>query len=115
MRPSPVRDSVVGVFVLAGLGAIAYLSMSVGNLSLRHQGGLVVYADFDETGGLKARAPVVLSGVRIGQVEAISLSPAYRAHVKLALDAALKLPVDSSASIVTAGLLGDRYISLQLG
>jgi phospholipid/cholesterol/gamma-HCH transport system substrate-binding protein len=115
MNRSPVRDFVIGLFVLAGLGAIAYLSMSVGNLSLRKNGGLVVFADFDETGGLKARAPVVLSGVRVGQVEAITLSPDYRAHVKLSLDASLKLPADSSASIVTAGLLGDRYISLQLG
>ena len=115
MRRSPPRDFIVGLFVLAGLGAIAYLSMSVGNFSLRKQGGLVLFADFDETGGLKPRAPVVLSGVKVGQVDAITLAKSYRAHVRLSLDPSLKLPVDSSASIVTAGLLGDRYISLQLG
>ncbi len=115
MSRSPVRDFVVGVFVLVGLGAIAYLSMSVGNFTLRKDGGLTVYADFDETGGLKPRAPVVISGVKVGQVESITLGKDYRARVALSVDAGLKLPVDTSASIVTAGLLGDRYISLQLG
>ncbi|MFN8626485.1 MAG: outer membrane lipid asymmetry maintenance protein MlaD [Candidatus Binatia bacterium] len=115
MKRSAVRDFVVGLFVLAGLGAIAYLSMSVGNLSFRRAGSMVLFADFDETGGLKARAPVVISGVKVGQVDSITLDKDYRARAKLALDDSLKLPIDTSASIVTAGVLGDRYISLQLG
>ena len=115
MSRSPVRDFVVGLFVLAGLAAIAYLSMNVGGFSLRGDGGLVLFAAFDQTGGLKARAPVVLSGVKVGQVESIELADDYRARVKMALRNTLKLPVDTSASIVTAGLLGDRYISLELG
>jgi phospholipid/cholesterol/gamma-HCH transport system substrate-binding protein len=115
MKRSAVRDFVVGLFVLAGLGAIAYLSMTVGNLSFRKVGALVLFADFDETGGLKARAPVVISGVKVGQVDSITLNKDYRARLTLSLDESLKLPIDSSASIVTAGVLGDRYISLQLG
>lgn len=115
MSRSPVRDFTVGVFVLIGLAAIAYLSMNVGNFSFRKDGGLLLFADFDETGGLKARAPVVISGVKVGQVGSIVLDKDYRARVQLSVDAALKLPTDTSASIVTAGLLGDRYISLQLG
>ena len=115
MSRSPVRDFVVGLFVLAGLGAIAYLSMNVGNFAFRKDGGLILFADFDETGGLKARAPVVIAGVKVGQVESITLDKDYRARITLSVDASLKLPVDTSASIVTAGLLGDRYISLQLG
>jgi phospholipid/cholesterol/gamma-HCH transport system substrate-binding protein len=74
-----------------------------------------VYASFDQTGGLKPRAPVEIAGVRIGQVAAIGLGQDLRARVTLDLDDGLALPVDTSASIVTAGLLGDRYISLQLG
>lgn len=105
----------VGLFILAGLGAIAYLSMNVGNLSFREDGGLMLFANFDETGGLKARAPVVIAGVKVGQVETITLNQDYRARIKLSVDESLKLPIDSSVSIVTAGLLGDRYISLQLG
>jgi phospholipid/cholesterol/gamma-HCH transport system substrate-binding protein len=95
--------------------ALAWLSVRVGGLGYEGPGGLVVTADFDELGGLKERAPVVISGVKVGQVSGIALDPDYRARVTLDLDPALKLPTDSSASIVTAGLLGDRYISLQLG
>jgi len=115
MSRSPTRDFVVGLFVLAGLAAMAYLSMNVGGFSLRRDGGLVVYAAFDQTGGLKARAPIVISGVKVGQIDSIVLDKNYRARVALDLDRNLQIPVDSSASIVTSGLLGDRYISLQLG
>ncbi len=115
MSRSPTRDFVVGLFVLAGLGAMAYLSMTVGGFSLRREGGLVVYAAFDQTGGLKARAPIVISGVKVGQVDSIVLDKNFRARVALDVDRNLQIPVDSSASIVTSGLLGDRYISLQLG
>lgn len=115
MSRSPTRDFVVGLFVLAGLAAIAYLSMNVGGFSLRRDGGLVVYAAFDQTGGLKARAPIVISGVKVGQVDSITLDKNFRARVELNLERNLQIPVDTSASIVTSGLLGDRYISLQLG
>lgn len=115
MSRSPTRDFVVGLFVLAGLGAIAYLSMNVGGFSFRRAGGLIVYASFDQTGGLKARAPVVISGVKVGQVDSIGLDKNFRARVEMSLDHNLQIPMDTSASIVTAGLLGDRYVSLQLG
>jgi phospholipid/cholesterol/gamma-HCH transport system substrate-binding protein len=115
MTRSPVRDLLVGVFVLVGLGAIAYLSFSVGGLSYAGPGGLTLYASFDQTGGLKPRAPVVVSGVKVGQVKSITLGNDFRARVELDVDNNLKLPVDTSASIVTAGILGDRYVSLQLG
>jgi phospholipid/cholesterol/gamma-HCH transport system substrate-binding protein len=112
---SPGRDLLVGVFVLLGIGALAYLSLAVGGLSRRGPNGFLLTADFDELGGLKTRAPVVISGVKVGQVRSIALGDDYRAHVTLDLDPQLHLPKDTSASIVTAGLLGDRYISLQLG
>ena len=115
MNRSGTRDLIVGLFVLAGLAAIAYLSLSVGGLSFRQPGGLKLYADFDEIGGLKTRAQVVISGVKVGEISSITLDKDYRARVELNLDAGLKLPVDTSASIFTAGLLGDRYISLQPG
>jgi len=113
MSRSPTRDFLVGLFVLAGLGAVAYLSVNVGGLS--SGGGLHLFAAFDQTGGLKPRAPVVISGVKVGQVNAITLDQNYRARVDLDLEPTLALPVDTTASIVTAGVLGDRYVSLQLG
>jgi phospholipid/cholesterol/gamma-HCH transport system substrate-binding protein len=112
---SPGRDLLVGVFVVLGVAAIAYLSLAVGGLSRQGPSGFLLTADFDELGGLKTRAPVVISGVKVGQVRSIGLGDDYRAHVTLDLDPRLKLPKDTSASIVTAGLLGDRYVSLQLG
>jgi phospholipid/cholesterol/gamma-HCH transport system substrate-binding protein len=115
MGRSPLRDFVVGLFVLAGLAAVAYLSINIGGLSYNGPGGLTLYASFDQTGGLKPRAPVVISGVKVGQVAAIDLGPDYRARATLDLDATLQLPTDTTASIQTAGLLGDRYIALQLG
>jgi len=105
----------VGSGVLAGIAAIAVLAFRVGASPLLDQGGLRIYAVFDETGGLKPRAPVEIAGVRVGRVAEISLSPDFRARVALDLREGLELPTDSSASIVTAGVLGDRYVSLQLG
>jgi phospholipid/cholesterol/gamma-HCH transport system substrate-binding protein len=115
MNQSPVRDFLVGLFVLVGLAAIAYLSMSVGNLTFGKQGGLKLLARFDQIGGLKVRAPVVIAGVKVGQVDSIRLGKDYRARVDMDLDSNLKLPVDTTASILTSGLLGDQYISLQIG
>jgi phospholipid/cholesterol/gamma-HCH transport system substrate-binding protein len=112
---SPGRDLLVGLFVLLGFGAIAYLSLAVGGVSLRRQGGLTLLANFDELGGLKPRAPVVIAGVKVGQVRSTELGDDYRARVTLDLDPTLKIPADTTASIVTAGLLGDRYVSLQPG
>jgi phospholipid/cholesterol/gamma-HCH transport system substrate-binding protein len=109
------RDFVVGLFVLAGIAAIAYLSISVGGFSWRGPTGLKLFASFDETGELALRAPVVIAGVRVGEVSAISLGNDFRARVEMNLNPTLKLPTDTSASIVTAGVLGDRYIELQPG
>jgi phospholipid/cholesterol/gamma-HCH transport system substrate-binding protein len=115
MRRSPSRDFLVGCFVLLGLAAIAYLSLSIGGVSYSGPKGLKLFADFDEIGGLKARAPVVVSGVKVGEIESIGLADDYRARVHFNLDPTLKLPADTSASIVTSGVLGDRYVSLQPG
>jgi len=115
MSRSPIRDLVTGCFVLVGLAAIAYLSIAVGGHSFRGPGGLVIYAAFDQTGGLKPRAPVVIAGVKVGQVRSITLDENYRARAALDLDPSLKIPTDTTASIMTTGLLGDRYVELQLG
>jgi len=115
MQPSPIRDLIVGLFVAVGLGAIAYLSIQVGGVSYAGRGGLVLHATFDQIGGLKSRAPVSVAGVTVGQVRDIQLDERLRARVTLEVEKSLQLPVDSSAAIQTAGLLGDQYVALEPG
>lgn len=115
MQSSPARDLAVGLFVLAGLAALAYISIQVGGMAYTGPGGLRVYASFEEVGGLRTRAPIAIAGVKVGQVSDIELDPDLRARVTLDLDPSLRLPVDSSARIVTSGLLGDQFIALEPG
>jgi phospholipid/cholesterol/gamma-HCH transport system substrate-binding protein len=109
------RDFVVGLFVLAGLGALAYLALQVGGIEGDGDGGLELSAEFSEIGGLKERAPVVVSGVRIGRVQRIELTPDLRAVVHLDVDVKYQLPTDSSAAIRTEGLLGQQFVALEPG
>ena len=115
MQSSSTRDLVVGLFVLGGLMSLAYLSFQVGGLSYKVPGGLVLYATFDDIGGLKERSPVSVSGVKVGQVTGIELDELLRARVEMDLDPSLELPIDSSARILTAGVLGDQFIALEPG
>ena len=110
-----IRNFVVGLFVLAGLGSIAYLSLSVGGLTLGGSDGITIYAHFDDISGLKPMAKVTVAGVKVGQVVNIDLDDDYRAQVQMNLDDALEYPQDTSASIITAGILGDKYVELQIG
>jgi len=113
MQSSPTRDFTVGLFVLAGLAAIAYLSIQVGGLDAPK--GFHLYATFDQIGGLTTRSPVVISGVEVGQVSSIGLDKALRARVELDIDPSLELPVDTSASIMTQGVLGNQFVALEPG
>ncbi len=115
MTRSATRDLLAGLFVVIGLAAVAWMALRIGESPFADRCGLPLYATFDEISGLKPRAPVELAGVRVGRVLGIELDEDYRARVALELDDRLEIPIDTSASIVTGGLLGDRYISLQLG
>ncbi len=108
----------VGLFVIAGMIALFVLAMQVSNFT--QSGSSVGYrltAYFDNVGSLKARAPVSMSGVRVGRVESIGLDPtSFRAVVTLKIDAAFdQIPADTFASVFTAGLLGEQYIALAPG
>jgi len=115
MQRSATRDLVVGLFVAVGLAALAYLSFQVGGLSWNTPGGLTLYATFDEIGGLKTRAPVVIAGVKVGQVTAIELDGDLRARVTLDVDPRVEVAADSSAAIRTSGVLGDQYVAIEPG
>ena len=115
MQPSPIRDLLVGLFVLGGLVALGYLTFQVGGLSWRGDERLTVYAVFDDIGGLKQRAPVSISGVKVGEVTGVELDELLRARVVLELDGTLEVPVDSAARILTSGVLGDQFVALEPG
>ncbi len=108
----------VGIFVVLGLAALVMLAMKVSNLSaLSGNAGYYLTARFDNIGGLKVRSPVNMAGVRIGQVTAIRLDQAtFEAVVMLRVSEQFnQLPLDTSASVYTSGLLGEQYISLEPG
>jgi phospholipid/cholesterol/gamma-HCH transport system substrate-binding protein len=108
----------VGIFVAAGLAALFMLAMKVSNLSgLDSAEGYKVTAMFENIGGLKVRSPITASGVKVGQVADIRYdNSSYRAEVVLQIEQQYdQFPVDTSASIFTAGLLGEQYISLAPG
>jgi len=115
MRESPRQELWVGAFVLVGLAAIAYLSIAIGGLRAGGPSGRSIIATFDEIGGLKDRARVVIGGVKVGQVKSIALASDFRARVTLDVDQKLALPSDTSASILTSGVLGDQYVALEPG
>lgn len=111
-------DISVGIFMLLGLLALVVMVMKVSNISdfMSHQ-GYQVTADFTDIGGLKVRAPVTVAGVRIGEVTRIELQPGeLNAKVTMTLRSDKKIPYeDSSARILTEGLLGSNYISIVPG
>ncbi len=110
-------DLWVGIFVVAGIVAILFLALKVGNLGNFENGETyVVKASFDNIGGLKARAPVKSAGVVVGRVAEIGFDPkSYEATVTISLDSRYPFPKDSSASIMTSGLLGEQYVALDAG
>lgn len=108
----------VGIFVAAGMAALFMLAMKVSNLSTySNDEGYEITARFEDISGLKVRSPVTMSGVRIGRVKSIEFdNQALQAVVVMRIDGQHNtLPKDSSASIYTAGLLGEKYVGLEAG
>ncbi len=110
-------DLWVGIFVVAGIAALVILAFKVGNMS--NFGGGDTYeisANFDNIGGLKPRAPIKSAGVVVGRVKEITFNnERFTAKVTMAIEAGYKFPKDTTASILTAGLLGEQYIGLEGG
>jgi len=110
-------DLWVGLFVIAGVGALLFLALKVGSINaVKASDGYEVVAAFENIGGLKARAPVKSAGVVVGRVSDISFdSQAYEALVTLRIDKRYAFPKDTSAAILTSGLLGEQYIGISAG
>lgn len=110
-------DLWVGIFMLMGIAALLWLSLRVGNLGEdRPSSTYAVDAKFTNIGGLKAKAPVKSAGVLVGRVSDIKFdNDKFQAAVTLTLDGRYSFPKDTSASILTSGLLGEVYIGLEPG
>jgi phospholipid/cholesterol/gamma-HCH transport system substrate-binding protein len=107
----------VGLFVLLGGVALAFLALRAANLSsFSFSPSYTLSAKFDNIGGLKVRAPVKSAGVVVGRVSSISLdTKTYQAVVRIDMEKNFLFPLDSSAKILTSGLLGEQYIGLEAG
>lgn len=110
-------DYWVGLFVVLGFAALLFLALKAGNMSsFSFQETYTVTAQFDNIGGLKPRAPIKSAGVVVGRVASIRLDDKnYMATVELNLDKRYQFPKDTSAKILTSGLLGEQYIGLEAG
>jgi phospholipid/cholesterol/gamma-HCH transport system substrate-binding protein len=118
MQYSKTQDTLVGIFVAVGIAALFFMSLKISNLStFSDKNNYIITAEFENSGGLKAKAPVVIGGVRIGRVTEIGLNPKnFRSVVRMSIEPQYNnLPDDTTASVFTAGLLGEQYVSLEPG
>lgn len=112
-----VLDLWVGLFVVAGIAALLFLALKVGSMNtVNASDSYEVVARFENIGGLKARAPVKSAGVVVGRVDSIQFdTQLYEARVTMRVNKRYPFPKDSSAAILTSGLLGEQYIGLAAG
>lgn len=110
-------DLWVGIFAVIGIAAMLFLSLKVANLgSFTNSDSYQIMAKFDNIGGLKVRAPVKSSGVVVGRVGEIRFdNDSFEAVVTMNVDSRYRFPKDTSAKILTSGLLGEQYIGLAAG
>lgn len=106
----------VGSFMLIGFGAFVYLALQLGEVPFIRQGSTyVLRAEFDNVSGIKKGAVVQVAGVTVGEIDKIALSDSETALLSLRLENTLKVPVDTIASVKSQGIIGDKYIQLNLG
>lgn len=105
----------VGVFVLVGLLCLGYVTVKLGKMEVFGDDGYTVQANFASITGLRVGASVEISGVPVGKVSKIQLTPTYAAVVDMQINTGIELTDDSIASVKTSGIIGDKYISLSIG
>ncbi len=112
-----VIELVAGIFMILGFLALIFLAFRVSGLTFSQKNTYEITADFDDIGSLKKRAPVEISGVTIGRVSNIYINPdTFRARVVMQVyDSFKTIPIDTSASIYTQGILGSNYIAIAPG
>jgi phospholipid/cholesterol/gamma-HCH transport system substrate-binding protein len=115
MRKAKI-EFVVGIFLILGFLAFAYISLQFGEFSVFSKGqNYTIIADFDSAAGLKKGAMVTIAGVGVGKVSNIRLTEEQQAEVALYLSNDVKITEDAIASIKTQGIIGDKYIRISQG
>ena len=114
MYATRTTQLIVGIFAILGIMALGVLSVSLGKISLLPTPGYTLYANFNDVSGLKTGDQVQLAGVQIGKVMQIGIEN-YRARVALRVDNGVAIDRGAIASIMTSGIIGDKYVSIQLG
>jgi phospholipid/cholesterol/gamma-HCH transport system substrate-binding protein len=110
------HETVVGIFVVIGLACVGYMTVKLGNISLFGGNSYILYARFNSVSGLRVGNPVDMLGIEIGKVEGFKLDQNdLLAVVELKIKRGTKIYGDAIASIKTAGLIGDRYVSIDPG
>jgi len=104
----------VGLFIIAGIICLGYLSIRLGGMEIMGEKGYEVYALFSNSGGLKPGSSVAIAGVDVGKVKSIILED-YQARIVMDLPERIKIQDDSIASIKTKGLIGEKYIEISPG
>lgn len=118
MKQTRTIEIVTGAFIILGLAALYVIATSATNIgSYGESKGYAVTASFNNIGGLKPRAAVTMAGVNIGRVTDIKLDPkSFSAVVTMQIDGRYnEVPDDSTASILTSGLLGEQFIGIDPG
>ncbi|MFA5921254.1 MAG: outer membrane lipid asymmetry maintenance protein MlaD [Methylococcaceae bacterium] len=118
MQHTSTQDTLVGLFVASGIVGLFFLAMQVSNLSsFVEEDSYTITARFENSGGLKIKSPVSAAGVKIGRVSNISFDPkTYESVVQMNINSHYNtIPDDTTASIFTAGLLGEQYVNLEPG
>jgi phospholipid/cholesterol/gamma-HCH transport system substrate-binding protein len=110
-------ETLVGTFVLLGIIGLTFLALQAANLaSFGDNDTYTVTARFDNIGGLKVRAPVRSAGVHVGRVSKVGLdAKSFQGVVTMEIRRGVEFPRDSSAKILTSGLLGDQYVGIEAG
>ena len=109
-------EMLVGLFLIAGIMAVVYLALALGEVSFLTKGSTyIINAQFDNVSGIKKGAAVQVAGVVVGEVSKMWLGDRGYAYLALRIDKTVKVPVDSLASVKSQGIIGDRFIQLNLG
>jgi phospholipid/cholesterol/gamma-HCH transport system substrate-binding protein len=114
MYASRTTQIVVGIFTLLGIAAMIVLSVRLGRVEIFPTPGYTLFANFDNIAGLKNGNEVEIAGVKIGKVTAIALKD-NRANVSMRINDGVDVDSEAIASVLTSGLIGDKYVSIQLG